>query len=125
MHITITPPAAEVLIDAAEYSRTVIHKCFYWYTRDFNVEITSASSAQWRIMLTAKELEAKQPWEQLPARINNDLLDFSLREIVAEETRTIRELLVAKAFANYDTQAVLESDISDPVGFHPEHRILP
>ena len=119
MQITLLPAAVEIRLATADYSAATIHKCFYWYTRDFNVAITPAPDATTQVRLTAKDPASTIAWEQLPARIHNDLVDFTLRELVAEETRTIRELLIAKAFAHYDTQQPPQSDVSDPVGFHP------
>ena len=53
-------------------------------------------------------------------KIKQDLLDFKLRDIINKETRIIRELLIAKAFANYDDEEDPTTDISDPVGFSPK-----
>jgi His-Xaa-Ser system protein HxsD len=53
-------------------------------------------------------------------KIENDLLDFKTREIVSLETKNIRELLIAKAFAfedEFDEPA--PGNINDPVGFDP------
>ncbi len=46
----------------------------------------------------------------LAARFNNALLDQSLRMAIAEETRAIRELLVAQAFAEADLLDRRESE---------------
>lgn len=56
--------------------------------------------------------------DQLISRIKQDLIDFRLREIVSRETATIRELLIAKAFAHYEDIEPVTA-ISDPVGFDP------
>ena len=100
-----------------------LHKCFYWYTRDYRVLIEPAVLADHtRACLAPKE--GTPPVS--PARLDqvyNDLLDFKLRELIAEETRNVRELLIAKAFAHYDTEQPLLAGISDPVGFHPQQEL--
>lgn len=120
MQINLVPAGGiEILLNTAEFNESTIHKCFYWYTRDFNVAISALPEHEVLVSITAKDSTTAVVWDQLPPRIHNDLIDFRLREIVAQETGTIRELLVAKAFANYDTQQPLQSEVSDPVGFHP------
>jgi hypothetical protein len=58
--------------------------------------------------------------QKLKEKISQDLIDFKLRDIVFQETQTIRELLLAKAFANYEIGDDPITDVSDPVGFKPE-----
>lgn len=117
MQSLITEQGLELVLESAHYSSIMLHKCFYWYTRDYQVLIELMDGKCFRVRLQPKEGVA------LPAaildQVHNDLLDFQLREMIAEETRTIRELLIAKAFAHYDTEQPLSTSISDPVGFHP------
>lgn len=49
------------------------------------------------------------------------MIDFKLRDIVSKETKTIRELIIAKAFAYYEEDQSPDTEISDPVGFNPEN----
>jgi His-Xaa-Ser system protein HxsD len=91
-------------LDSALYSEAVVFKCFYWYGKDFDVTIEKVNSGQeltvtlipHRSTLTVEELE------RLHSRVRRDLIDFKTRDIVARETRAIRELIVAKAFAHSD-----------------------
>lgn len=108
-----------LLIDRKLYNEEVLHKCFYWYGANFHVDIDICSEDQ-----AAVQLEAKYDAEDLNAtlgKIKRDLIDFRLRDIVTKETKTIRELIIAKAFAHYDTNENPASPISDPVGFSPEN----
>jgi len=41
-----------------------------------------------------------QQKESLKNSFSNELLDYELREVVNRETKSIRELIIAKAFAN-------------------------
>ena len=51
-------------------------------------------------------------------KLERDLIDFNLRDIVTKETMNIRDLLIAKAFSNGEFDESPRSDVSDPVGFN-------
>lgn len=107
----------ELLIDSAIYCEEVIYKCFYWYTNNFNVEIEKVHDGTYKIVLTAK-IE-KISIEEVLTKIKKDLIDFKLRQIVFLETKNIREIIIAKAFAYYDVEFEPLTEVSDPVGFDP------
>ena len=47
-------------------------------------------------------------------------MDFEVRNIVTKETKNVRDLLIAKAFASTDEyESEPPGEISDPVGFKP------
>ena len=50
-------------------------------------------------------------------KLQQDLVDFQLRQIIHEETHNLRDLIIAKAFANGNLDELPKGDISDPVGF--------
>ena len=119
MHLHLLPDGLTLEVALADYDLDVLRKCFYWYTRDYAVDVTTLpDGATARVRLTLKEPGIAPP-ATLPAQVRNDLLDFRLRAQIAAETRTVRELLLAKAFAHYAPEQPLETPISDPVGFHP------
>jgi His-Xaa-Ser system protein HxsD len=113
MELHVRPEGLEVVVEVAQYSEVTLHKCFY-----YRVTIQPALAGQVRIQLIPKEGSILD-MPALQSQVHNDLLDFRLRELIAEETRPIRELLVAKAFAHYAPAQPLTAVISDPVGFHP------
>ena len=49
-------------------------------------------------------------------KLERDLIDFKLREIVVKETKNVRDLLIAKAFAHQDDLEEPPGEIADPVG---------
>ncbi len=100
------------------YSEEVVYKCFYWYGNAYTIDI-SATEAAFEITIGENGDQAIQNVPDLKERIKRDLIDFKLRHIVNGETKTIRELIVAKAFAHYDTSEDPRTEISDPVGFTP------
>lgn len=100
------------------YSQEVLFKCFYWYGSDFEVDIDDYDSAHYIVQLIPKSPSDLQ--KEIIPKIKRDLADYKLRDIVSKETQTIRELLVAKAFAYENTEVEYpDSEISDPVGFNP------
>ena len=59
-------------------------------------------------------------FNSIEKKIRQDLIDFKTRDIITEETRNIRDLIIAKAFSkidDFDSQP--PGEISDPVGFDP------
>jgi His-Xaa-Ser system protein HxsD len=66
--------------------------------------------------------DANIPEEELPyylQKLERDLVDFHLRDLVSKETGNIRTLLVAKAFSNGEFDEAPPGEVSDPVGFAP------
>jgi His-Xaa-Ser system protein HxsD len=104
-------------VDSHLYSEDVIYKCFYWYGADYAVDI-QREGLSFKIVLSSKSGE---PIDTIVLcdKIRKDLVDFKLRDIVSKETKTIRELLTAKAFANYGMENAPITEISDPVGYDP------
>ena len=59
--------------------------------------------------------------KDLIREIKSDLIDFELRQIIYQETKVIKELLIAKAFAPTDKyENEPPGEVSDPVGYKPE-----
>lgn len=109
-----------IFVDATIFSKEVILKCLYWYGDKFHTSVNLLSSNTFEIVL--KPLSSnKIPQEELELyllKVERDLIDYSLRDIVNKETQNIRELLIAKAFANGDYEELPPGEISDPVGFN-------
>ncbi len=108
-------------VDAAVYTQDVLHKCFYWYGNTYSIDIDHDSENTYKVSL--RPLAGGNLPEELEVicdRIKRDLIDFKLRDIVTKETRVIRELLVAKAFAYYGLEDNPTSEVSDPVGSDPK-----
>jgi His-Xaa-Ser system protein HxsD len=110
-----------LIIDKNIYNEDVLHKCFYWYCANYNVEISNHSGESFLVRLIAKH--ENENLQEALEKVQRDLIDFKLRDIVTKETKTIRELLVAKAFAYYGLDENPTTEISDPVGFNPENAL--
>lgn len=117
-----TTSRIELILDSNLYNETVIYKCFYWYGRDFSVDIV-LSGKEYIVELIPIKKNDSFDVDFWLKKIKQDLIDFKLRDIVFGETRNIRELLTAKAFAYFDIDEVPQTKVSDPVGFNPEFGI--
>ena len=98
-----------ISIDRRIYNDSVISKAIYWLSGDYiivrdflddNIE-----------SLSIKAIDANVAEETLKAKLMQTLNDFKLRQIVADETRDIKTILYAKAFA--EDEDLSEEDIHD------------
>lgn len=97
-----------ITVDKRIYSDSVISKAVYWLSGDFSI-------ARRLIDGNAEELTATSLTDvsetEFESRLNQALNDFKLRQIVADETRDIKTILYAKAFA--EDEDLSEKDIHD------------
>ena len=120
MIITQIDRSIEVLLDARLYNIDVVHKCFYWYGATFVVDIQLLDNELVKVILFSKnEDDLTLSFDKMVGKIRNDIIDFKLRDLVTKETQNVRDLLIAKAFAYYETDEEPHTDVSDPVGFNP------
>ncbi len=86
-------------VSTNDYKKEVLHKCFYWYLDDYEISFAEFSDSVTEVHLKSKTHElTEENVSELKEKLNRDLLDFSLRQIVTEETQNIKDLLIAKAF---------------------------
>jgi His-Xaa-Ser system protein HxsD len=109
-----------VFADASLYSKDSIFKCLYWYGDKYHVNVSFADSNTYKISLKpmSDNSISKEKAEKILQKLERDLIDFNLRDIVTKETKNIRDLLIAKAFSNGEFDELPPGDISDPVGFN-------
>lgn len=109
-----------VFADASIYSKDSVFKCLYWYGDKYHTNISFADSNTFKISLKPMSDNhiTKENAEQLLQKLERDLIDFNLRDIVTKETKNIRDLLVAKAFSNGEFDELPPGELSDPVGFN-------
>lgn len=117
MIFEISSDGVIVIVDKEIYNVDILHKCFYWYGANYDVTIADFDNSKYKIELTAKFEETDK--NEIQSKIKRDLIDFKLRDTVTKETQTIRELIVAKAFAYYEEDNNPKTELSDPVGFDP------
>lgn len=115
------PTVLKVEVDGDLFPEEVVFKCFYWYTGTYNIDIDRGSQSTLIVCISPRSGSfSAEDFPSLEQRIRQDLVDHRTRDIVSKETRTIRELLIAKAFAPIDnTDVDPPGSVSDPVGFSP------
>ena len=88
-----------IFIPRRLYSKEATLNCLYWKLNELNIRFSIYSEREFQVSIDLKNLSLHQK-ENLKDTFSNDLLDYELREIVHRETKSIRELIIAKAFAN-------------------------
>jgi His-Xaa-Ser system protein HxsD len=108
-------------VDSTLFSKTTVMKCLYWYGDKFYTAVSCDNNGNYIIKLKSQPgasiIDGDLPYYL--QKLERDLIDFHLRNIVNEESHSIRELLVAKAFSNGEYDEVPPGEVSDPVGFNP------
>ena len=109
-----------VFADTSLYSKDSIFKCLYWYGDKFHTNLSFADSNTYRVSvrpISTTQLSSDE-LENLLLKVERDLVDFNLRDIVTKETQNVRDLLIAKAFSNGEFDELPPGEVSDPVGFN-------
>ncbi|WP_170069458.1 His-Xaa-Ser system protein HxsD [Spirosoma pollinicola] len=108
-----------VFADTALYSKEAVFKCLYWYGNRFHTSVSLLDEATYliRLRLLAGQEMAATEMELYLQKLERDLIDFNLRDIVTRETKNVRDLLIAKAFSNGEFDEDPPGELSDPVGF--------
>jgi His-Xaa-Ser system protein HxsD len=108
-----------VFVDSNLFSADSIFKCLYWYGAKFHTTISKIDDGGYKISISplANAGINTQDLEFYQQKLERDLIDFNLRDIISKETKNVRDLLVAKAFSNGEFDEEQFGDVSDPVGF--------
>jgi His-Xaa-Ser system protein HxsD len=109
-----------VFANTSLYSKDSIFKCLYWYGDKYHTNVSFADSNTYRVSVKPISTNNHTPLEleNLLLKLERDLVDFNLRDIVTKETQNVRDLLIAKAFSNGEFDELPPGDVSDPVGFN-------
>lgn len=97
------------------FSKESIIKCLYWYSNDYNIEI-KLSNYIYVIKLNPYKVLSDIDIKDLTKKLNREFIDYNLRQIVKDETNSIRELIIAKAFSNGEFDEDPKGDLMDPLG---------
>jgi len=103
-----------LLVDETIYARIALLKTCYWFTNRCYIFIYRHDDQHLAVRLASKASTSNL--DAIAGEFENALLDHQLRFEISNETATLRELIVAKAFADGN---VLEDppvgDDKDPV----------
>ncbi len=86
-----------LLVDETIYSRTALLKTCYWFTNRCYIFVYRHDEQHLAVRLASKL--SNGALDSIAGEFENALLDHQLRFEIASETATLRELIVAKAFA--------------------------
>ncbi len=109
-----------VFADTSLYSKDSIFKCLYWYGDKYHTNVSFADNNTYRVSvkpLSTNQLSQEEQ-QYLLLKLERDLVDYNLRDIVTKETQNVRDLLIAKAFSNGEFDELPPGDVSDPLGFN-------
>lgn len=88
--------AIDVELDGTFFSADSILKTCYWFSRHFTFELKQADG---KTVVRLQPKDKNVPTDAAPGEFVAMAADFSLRERIEARTANIREILLAKAFA--------------------------
>lgn len=108
---------AQFTLDCSVYSLDAIKRALYWYTETCYTQIQWADDARTSLLVTfrLKPTAKDKVLTDVVGNFVNDVLDQDIRLSVAAETRTVKEVIVKRAFAealSKDEVAILQGDSS-------------
>ena len=98
-----------IKIDRRIYNDSVISKAIYWLSGDYTIVRSILDENTESLSITANTANIAE--NVMKKNLMQTLNDFKLRQIVADETRDIKTILYAKAFA--EDEDLSEEDIHD------------
>ena len=113
--IELNPQGEVVLdVDRSIYDESVIDKVLYWWGGDYvitrrNIPGTTIQT----IVFSAPNPITQETFDKMRQKLSADFVDYKNRAIIASETRDLRNLLYAKAFANTTILSSSSSTIDD------------
>lgn len=94
---TVSPEGLILEFESQVYRLSAVKKAAYKFGDRFHAQVSLGDGSTIRVLLQAKSpLESP---DHVAGEFCNEVLDQELREQVAEETRPIRDLLLAQAFS--------------------------
>lgn len=109
--VQVGPDGLQVLLDATAYDLRSVQKAAYYFGDRCHILIRTPSTDTIEVALKAKN--TLENAEFLAGEFCNAVLDQELRRIILEETKGIRDLLLAQAFSKTNLIAP-DLDTLDP-----------
>lgn len=100
----------KISIDRRIFNDSVISKAVYWLSGDCNIARLVLDDHTEELSISILP-DSNMSENDIEVKLNQALHDFKLRQIVADETRDIKTILYAKAFA--EDEELSEEDIHD------------
>lgn len=80
-------------------SSEALLKTCYWFSRDFACDLSPQDSGSSMVSLSPRHTDSPLVMAEVREQFLLQAMDFELRERVAKQTSDVRDLLLAKAFA--------------------------
>ena len=94
--IELNPQGDVVLnVDKSIYDESVIDKVLYWWAGDYVITRRNTPG-------TSVQTITQEAFDRIRKKLSVDFVDYKNRALIASETRDLRNILYAKAFANSD-----------------------
>jgi His-Xaa-Ser system protein HxsD len=95
-----SPSGLTINVDVVVYPLEVVLRACHTFTN--RCYVFPRTAGEGTIAIDFVPRDSQTSLDELVGAFTNILLDFRLRDVIAAETRTIRELLVAQAFCEAD-----------------------
>lgn len=115
--MTTNPQPLVFNFDLAVYRLSAIKKAAYRFLADYGVEIRTTSESNVQVVLTPRAAVSSS-YKMLDS-FPNEVLDQDLREVIAEETKSIRDLIMVQTFSGLTLTDSVGEDADyrdDPLG---------
>ncbi len=89
-------------VDNKLFSENIIFKVVYWYSGDYEVNLIKKDFAIQIEFTKTEGVFIPEEEKTLKKEVLSKLIDFKTREIVINETKSIRDLIILKAFFHFD-----------------------
>lgn len=102
--IELNPQGEVVLnVDKSIYDESVIDKVLYWWMADYVItRQNNLGTTIQTFVFSAPYPIPREVFEKMRQKLSADFIDYKNRAIIVAETRDLRNILYAKAFANSD-----------------------
>lgn len=101
----------EVKIDLSLFSLSVIYKTFNWLTDRFTIYFANNHDNTLNVTLEKKDSSLSISENDLKNLVSQYLIDYQTREIIHNETKNVKELIMVKAFSclpDFKEESLLE-----------------
>src|SRR6218665_1698471 len=110
-----------VFADASLFSKEAILKCLYWFGDKFRVNVSLVDANLYQIILKplANAGVKEEESDLILQKLERDLIDFQLRDIITNDSQNVGVLLLEKAFSQCELDGAPHRMVSPPVGNNP------
>lgn len=88
-----------IVIPTKIYTKEAILNCLYWRLGSSKISFSVLSEMEFQVTIDLTGVSNDQK-KDLIKSFSNEIIDYELRETVSRETKSLKELIIAKAFAN-------------------------